>query len=249
KVEASDATTPEGDLVFTLGAGAPDWVTLDGNTLKAKPGKGVDAATYLVSVTVTDVLGEVSTAQVAVVVTAEAAESGVSMSTVLGLMVLFLLIAIVVAVLVSTRMRPAGPRKEEKPSKGSEYDALYGGEEPRRRKVRPVAKVESEQVAVDYSSQPEAPPATPPTPDYVAAAAAAGFEVEEPDAEAEPPLPSWMSPGKAEEVHLEERTVAPPPATPPDWGTGPPPTTERRYGYRGPQQGDEPRFKGAGRPR
>ncbi len=248
KVTASDATTPSDQLVFTLDPNAPDWVSMTGNTLFAEPGKGVDGATYMITVTVADGLGASSHAQVAVVVTAEAAESGVGMTSILGLMVVFLLVAIVVAVLVSTRMRPsAGVPKEEAP-KGDEYQKLYG-EEPRRKKVRAVAPVESERVDVSAAYEPPSQPEVRPTPDYVAAAAAAGFEVEEDEPEGEPPLPSWMVSTKAEEVRLEERRVEAPPPPPPEWGAVPKPKVDSQYRYKRPPPGHETAYKGTGRPR
>lgn len=249
QVVASDATTPTEQLVFTLDPNAPEWVTLVGNTLRAEPGKGVDGATYLVSVTVADGLGASSNVQAAVVVTGETADSGVSMSTVLGLMLLFLLIAIVVAVLVSTRMRPGGGAPKERPGKDSEYDKLYG-EEPKRRRVRAVAKVESERVDVATPVEEPAPAGVPPPPpDYVAAAAAAGFEVEEDEPEGEPPLPSWMASTKAQEVHLEERIVDAPPPTPPDWEADRAPAEGSPYRFKRPPPDQEQAYKGTGRPR
>jgi hypothetical protein len=248
QVVASDATTSTEQLVFTLDPNAPEWVTLTGSTLRAEPGKGVDGATYLVTVTVADGLGASSSVQAAVVVTGETVESGVSMGTVLGLMLVFLLVAIVVAVLVATRMRPGARAPKDRPEKDSEYDKLYG-EEPRRRRVRAVAKVESERVDVAPPVEEPEPAAVPPPPDYVAAAAAAGFEVEEDEPEGEPPLPSWMSSTRAQEVHLEERTVDAPPPTPPDWEGDRAPAQAPSYRFKRPPPDQEQAFRGAGRPR
>jgi hypothetical protein len=171
------------------------------------------------------------------------------MTSVLGLMLLAIVIAVVLAVLIVGRMRPPGgaARKEERET--DEYAKLYG-EEPVRRKVRAVAKVDSEKVDVEPPVGDVPPTTVTPAPDYVAAAAAAGFEVEEPEETSEPPLPSWMSATKAGEVQLEEKAVEPPPATPPEWSAPPAPEqAARTYGYRKPEGDKQMAYKGAGRPK
>jgi PKD repeat protein len=251
KVEATDGTTSSSQLVYTLDPNAPEWVTLDGNTLRVEPGKGVTGATYMIAVTVTDELGAFSTAQVPVVVTKEDVESGITMGTLLGIMLVFLLIAIAVAVILSTRMGVGGgrPAKDKGiPARDKDYEDLYG-DEPRRRKVRAVAKVASEQVEVAPPMEEAPPMPVPSVPDYAAAAEAAGYAVTEEEPETEPPLPSWMSSTKAEEVHLEEKVVEPPPATPPEWRAPAEPSPDQPYKFRRPPDGQQPAFKGAGRPR
>jgi len=246
-VEASDGTTPVAELVFELDPNAPDWVSLTGNTLRVEPGENVPGATYMIVVMVTDGLGVSSSTQVPVVVTTDAVESGVGWGSILGLMVVFLLIAIVVAVLVSTRMRPPGGAKKEPSSKGTDYENLYG-EEPRR-KVRAVAKVDTERVDVTTEE--------PPVPDYVTSAAAASAAAyptpSTPEPEPEPvvdaPLPSWMSSTKVEEVHLEERSVDPPPAIPPEWQATPDDPADQPYQFKKPPEGQKQTFKGAGGPK
>ncbi|UCC93524.1 MAG: PKD domain-containing protein, partial [Thermoplasmata archaeon] len=249
-VEAFDGTTAPGQLAFTLDPIAPEWASLTGNTLKVAPGKGVKGATYMIAVTVTDELGAATTTQVPVVVTQDEVESGIGMGTLLGVMALFLVLAVVLAVIITTRMG-GGTRASEKgiPPSEKEYDDLYG-EEPRRRKVRAVAKVDSEHVEVEHPAETPEPASVAAVPDYKAAAAAAGYTVEEEEGpEDEPPLPSWMSSTKAEEVHLEEKVVDAPPATPPEWAAPSQPAEEQAYKFRRPPEGDQPLYKGVGRPR
>ncbi|MCK5415442.1 MAG: PKD domain-containing protein, partial [Thermoplasmata archaeon] len=195
-IEALDGTTPQGELVYHLDPYAPDWVTLDDNILKAEPGKGVDGRTYLVTVTVVDGLGASSQTQIPVVVVSEEVEPGIGWGDLLGLLAVFLIVAIVVAVLVSTRMRPGATK--DIPPKDKDYDDLYG-EEPRRRKVRPVAKVASERIDLGVPSEEPSVAVEPPAPDYGAPAAVPEYAIPaapEPEPEAEPPLPSWMTPTK-----------------------------------------------------
>jgi PKD repeat protein len=251
KVEATDGTTPSAELTFTLDPNAPDWATMDGDSLKVSPGKGVAGATYMIAVTVTDGLGASSTAQIPVVVTKEEVDSGLGSGMLIGLMVVFMLVAIVVAVLVSTRMGAGvggGGSAKDIPPREKEYDSLYG-KEPSRRKVRPVAKVASEQVEVEPSVAETPSSSVPEVPDYATAAAAAGYSVVEEEPEAEPPLPSWMASTKVEEVHLEEKVVEPPPATPPEWQTSKEPAPAQPYKFSQPPSGKKVAFKGTGRPR
>jgi len=248
-VDASDGTTPKGELVYHLDPYAPDWVTLVGNILKAEPGKGVDGHTYLITVTVVDGLGASSQTQVPVVVVSEDVESGIGWGTLLITLVVFLLVAIVVAVLLSTRMRPKATK--DIPPKDKDYDDLYG-EEPRRRKVRPVAKVDSERIDLGVPSEVPSVAVEPPAPDYGAAAAVPEYAIPatpEPEPEAEPPLPSWMTPTKTEEVQLEEKVVEAPPATPSEWQAPSEPSADQPYKFRKPPPGQKPVFKGAGKPK
>ncbi len=250
-VTASDGTTPTAELVIELDPSAPDWLTLTGNKLRAEPGKGVEGATYLATVTVTDGLGASTSTQVAVVVTSEAGESGISMGTLLGVMVLFLIIAIVVAVLVSTRLRPPGGAAREKPSKGKEYEDLYGDEPPRRR-VRAVAKVDTEKVDVATES-PEALDFEAATSASLAASTAAADAQGAPSAtgppDGEPPLPSWMSSTKADEVQLDEKEVSRPPSAPEEWQSSGDDGSVQTYAYRKPTEGQTQSYKGAGGPK
>jgi hypothetical protein len=170
------------------------------------------------------------------------------MGTLMGVMALFLVVAIVVAVIVSTRMGTGGRPSKDAPAKEKEYDDLYG-DEPRRRKVRPVAKVDIDKVEVTPSTEEVPSTGVPEAPGYAAAAAAAGYAVTEEEPEAEPPLPSWMSQTKADEVHLEEKVVEPPPATPPEWKAPSEPAPDQPYKFRRPTDGQQVTYKGVGRPK
>lgn len=250
-VDAQDATTTADKLVFQLGANAPDWVSMSGNRLKASPGKGIPAATYLVTVRVSDELGASSSTQVPVVVTAsEEATEGVGFGSVLSIALVLMLVAVVLAVIISTRLMPPGGRAEREEAPKGEYEALYG--EPKRRKARAVAKVEPGKVDVDYGAEATAGPApstysAPPAPDL-------GVDGKYEEPQVASPLPSWMtSSGDATptpgEVHLQERAVEPPPPAPSEWAAsaeGPP---GQSFKYRKPTQEEGARFKGAGRPR
>ena len=252
-VDATDATTAQDKLVFQLGASAPDWVTLTGNKLGAEPGKGVSAATYMVTVRVSDELGATSTTQVPVVVTAsEEATEAVGFGSVLSIALVFMLVAVVLAVIISTRLlRPGGGAAKEGPSK-SEYDALYG--EPTRRKARAVAKVEPEKVDVDYGAGEAASSSYEPPVHRATPAPEFGVDGSYEAPQVTESLPSWMTSSEesapsAGEVSGMEREMQPPPPAPSEWVAPKEKAPVQSFKYRKPPQGGEVRYKGAGRPK
>jgi PKD repeat protein len=251
-IVAQDGTTPSSELTFTLGPNAPDWASLQGSKLSVAPGKGVDGATYMISVTVADELGAETTAQVPVVVTTEVEASGVSWSLFVGTLILGLLAILVLAILISLRMGAArGPPKEKAAEEGS-YEDLYG--DKKRRRVRPVAKMEAEKVDVDYGAGAPEETLDIPTPDLTPTPVPSpGATVPAKD-DAAPPLPSWMTPSEPKpeeegEFELEIKTVEAPPAIPSDWEMDPEPEPEDPYKFRRGPAGQKMGFKGAGKPR
>jgi hypothetical protein len=252
EVSATDSTSEPGEITYVLGPGSPDWATLDGNKLVAKPGKDTDMGTYLVTVIVGDVLGDESQVAVPVLVIGDEEVAGVTWGSFLGILVLFMVIFLVLAVLISTRMgagAAAAPEKAaaEAPSEGSEYDKLF--EKPVR-KVRPVSKVTPERVDVDVGTEedqyPPPPPAEGPVevpelpPEYAAPA-------KEKPAE-EPPLPSWMTPRDEKPVTLAEKEVEAPPAAPPEWRK-PTPSSPGAYKFQRKAPDEKVRYRGAGPPK
>jgi hypothetical protein len=244
-ITAEDATSDSIGLVYAMGAG-PAWAAMEGNRLVVRPGSGVEPGTYFVTVMVEDVLGAVSDVSVPVVVTGEDVKEGVSWSSFLGVLVLFMLIFLVIAVLIASRMRPAKeappPARERTP-----YEDLY--ERPERR-VRAVSKVESERIDVDIGAEEGAEVPTPVT--AVETVPEPPTTAPEPEPEPEIPLPSWMTPPKPKEpegVVLAEKEVEAPPEAPPEWRR---PAGERpsaTYMYRRQEPSAAVRYRGAGPPR
>jgi PKD repeat protein len=243
QVSAEDATSLPGELDYLLGANAPDWATLDGNSLVVNPGQKVQPGTYLVPVRVVDVLGAESQVEVPVLVTAEEAVAGVTWGSFLMVLLPLLLLFLILAVMIAMRMRPpveVPPPPRDAPS--SDYDSLF--EKPGK-KAKPVAKVESERIDLDMADGDEPATTVAPEPAYHMAKP-------EPEPEETPPLPSWMSPTEAkptDEVQYEEREMKAPPEAPPEWQAPKEATPESSYKFRHPHPEKPVRYRGSGPPR
>lgn len=250
-IEAEDVTSVDEGLTYVLAGNAPDWASMEGNTLVVKPKDDIDPATYIITVRVIDVLGAESHTQVPVVITSEGTASGISWGQFFGILIPLLIIVLVVAVLISRRMGPSskGPSKDDAGG-GSEYENLYG--EPTR-KVRAVSRVDTGKVDVEieptqeidpyYPPPVESPSVVPEPPDY-------GTQpVAEEDAT---PMPSWMAPSEpvvAEEVQLPEREVEAPPASPPEWDRPEDASSDHPYKFRGAKPEEGAKYRGAGPPK
>lgn len=116
-----------------------------------------------------------------------------------------------------------------------------------------MAKVDTEKVDVATES-PEALDFEAATSASLAASTAAADDQFAPSPAgpadgSEPPLPSWMSSTKAEEVHLEEREVHRPPSVPEEWQSSSDDGSVQTYAYRKPTDGQGQSYKGAGGPK
>ncbi len=237
-ITATDLTP--GGLTLHLAEGSPEWVSVDGMKVLAKPGSSVDAGTYLVTVRVRDAAGGETDTIVAVLVT-KMEVAGVTWGGMLAVVIPLLIVFLAIAIVVAKRMQPPPPpppRDRDRDSEGRDYEAQAV---LRKRPEKPMARVEPERV--DYEMEPEAGP------DYGAPPA---YEVPPPPPEPEPPSSGGfeleMEVGEDYVEAHEQVSTAPPPA-PPEWAGRREPLEGDEYRYRGQGTGARPKYKGAGPPR
>ncbi len=268
-VTATDITP--GGLTLHLAEGSPAWASIEGMKLVVKPGKDIEAGTYLVTLRVRDDLDTETEVLAAVLVTKEVKTVAVTWNDLLLAMVLVLVISIVVVLLVARRRAPPAAATEAPPLRTEPTPAPYEMEPPRMRRDLQSGsyRVEPERVAVEMEAQEalahEPTPAEMyPPPSYAVAKPpeTTGFEFEEeieevPETPAPkayvPPPPPKPPPTPPPRQSAPARPAQPPqqgaarpaqPAQRPPQAKAPPPGTAQAT-----QQPAQKRYRGAGPPR